>query len=476
MWGSEFDDVLEGNDQANSIWGLGGDNTIRGFGGNDRLSGGSGNDTFYGGAGADEINGGGGFDYARYDDATSGVTVRIGTGSGDGAGDILNSIEGIVGSTFADQLGGSGVADDLQGGGGDDLLQGRGGDDTLDGGVGSDRTVYTGARGDYFITFDAASGTYTVDDLREGSPDGTDRVRNVETFVFADGAVQAESILVGNPGPIVGDDGDNTLTGTSAANDMRGLGGNDTLNGLGGEDLLEGGAGDDAIEGGTGIDTASYASAALGVAVSLAIAGAQETGGAGTDTLVSIENLSGSAFDDKLIGNAAVNVLSGLAGNDQLDGAGGNDMLLGGDGDDILIGGAGQDVLDGGEGFDFVSYETFAGPTVPITNLMVIDLSTSESWGDAIGDTYVSIEGVIGSNFNDFIIGRSDVDEILIGGVGNDILFGQGGKDTLVGGVGEDLLIASVGNDRFEGGEELRHCKLQPRLCRPQHGRHGRPQ
>ena len=112
------------------------------------------------------------------------------------------------------------------------------------------------------------------------------------------------------------------------------------------------------------------------MAVSLAIAGAQETGGAGTDTLVSIENLTGSAFDDKLIGNAGANVLSGLAGNDRLDGAGGADTLLGGDGDDILIGGAGGDVLDGGEGFDLVSYETSTTvPPVPGQNVMVIDLS-----------------------------------------------------------------------------------------------------
>lgn len=454
LYGTEFDDVLEGNDQANIILGLGGANTIRGLGGNDHLAGGSENDTFYGGAGADEITGGGGFDYARYDDAPSGVTVRFGAGSGYAAGDFLQSIEGVIGSAFADSLGGVNGTDDLQGGAGDDLLQGRGGDDTLDGGEGSDRAVFTGSRSDYFITFDAATGTYIVDDLREGSPDGTDRVRNVETFVFADGAIPAASVLDGNPPTvIIGDDGDNTLTGNAIANDMRGLGGNDTLAGLGGEDLLDGGDGDDMLDGGTGIDTATYVSAGLGVAISLANAGAQDTGGSGIDTLVSIENLTGSAFDDKLIGNAGTNVVSGLGGNDSLDGAAGNDKLFGDDGDDLLIGGAGQDVFDGGEGFDFVSYETFAGPPAPLINLVVIDLSTSESWGDALGDSYVSIEGVIGSNFNDFILGRSGVDETLIGGAGSDILFGQGGTDTLIGGVGDDSLIGSIGNDRFQGGE-----------------------
>ena len=175
------------------------------------------------------------------------------------------NIERIIGSAFADELGSTNAAQELLGGGGDDLLQGRGGDDTLDGGEGSDRAVYTGSRSQYFVTFDAATGTYIVRDLREGSPDGTDRVRNVETFVFADGAISAESVLAGNPGPIIGDDGDDTLTGTSIGEEIRGLGGNDTLSGLGGEDVLDGGVGDDTLDGGTGVDTASYASAGLGV-------------------------------------------------------------------------------------------------------------------------------------------------------------------------------------------------------------------
>jgi Ca2+-binding RTX toxin-like protein len=146
---------------------------------------------------------------------------------------------------------------------------------------------------------------------------------------------------------------------------VRGTGETDALTGLAGEDMLDGGDGDDTLDGGTGVDTASYASAELGVTVSLAVAGPQSTGGAGGDTLVSIENLAGSAFDDQLAGDAIANVLSGLDGNDRLDGGAGNDTLLGGDGDDILIGGAGADALDGGSGFDLVSYET-STTVVPI--------------------------------------------------------------------------------------------------------------
>ena len=73
--------------------------------------------------------------------------------------------------------------------------------------------------------------------------------------------------------------------------------------------------------GAAGSDTASYADAAAAVTVSLALQGtAQNTVGAGTDTLFNFENLTGSAFNDTLTGNANANVLYGLAGNDGLSG------------------------------------------------------------------------------------------------------------------------------------------------------------
>jgi Ca2+-binding RTX toxin-like protein len=67
-----------------------------------------------------------------------------------------------------------------------------------------------------------------------------------------------------------------------------------------GNDVLEGGAGNDTLNGGNGLDTASYTSATAAVTVNLATTTAQNTVGAGTDTLVSIENVKGSAFNDTL--------------------------------------------------------------------------------------------------------------------------------------------------------------------------------
>ena len=117
---------------------------------------------------------------------------------------------------------------------------------------------------------------------------------------------------------------------------------------------MNGGAGNDKMDGGAaGTDTVSYETGATaGVKVSLAIAAAQNTVGAGTDTLLNFENLTGSGFNDTLAGNAGANTLSGLAGNDSLNGAAGIDSLSGGAGNDRLIGGAGNDSLDGGVGTD----------------------------------------------------------------------------------------------------------------------------
>ena len=101
--------------------------------------------------------------------------------------------------------------------------------------------------------------------------------------------------------------------------------------------------GNDTLDGGDGTDTVSYADAAGGVTVSLALDTAQNTGGAGTDTLTNFENLTGSTHDDTLTGDDNNNTISGLDGNDTLQGGGGDDTLDGGTGNDTLQGGGGDD-------------------------------------------------------------------------------------------------------------------------------------
>jgi len=80
--------------------------------------------------------------------------------------------------------------------------------------------------------------------------------------------------------------------------------------------------GADILDGGTGTDTAVYSASSAGVNVNLANAGAQSGGDAAGDVLSNFENITGSAFNDTLIGDAGANVLTGGAGNDVLIGGG----------------------------------------------------------------------------------------------------------------------------------------------------------
>jgi hypothetical protein len=142
------------------------------------------------------------------------------------------------------------------------------------------------------------------------------------------------------PCTIEGDDGPNVLTGTT---------GNDVICGLGGDDVLQGLEGDDVLDGGDGTDLATFEASPCCVRVDLAAGVAT---GVGTDGLVAVENLTGTAGDDVIRGSAEPNVISGLGATDLLYGGDGDDQLLGGDQDDFLAGEAGTNVLDGGAGAD----------------------------------------------------------------------------------------------------------------------------
>ncbi len=163
------------------------------------------------------------------------------------------------------------------------------------------------------------------------------------------------------PTVIVGAAADDVLVGTTGNDVMRGLAGDDILEGGDGDDRLIGGLGADVLNGGAGNDTASYEGSNVGVSVRLSSgadqsspalglaanlpAGMTSGGHAEGDTLISIENLIGSAFDDVLIGDTLNNTLFGGSGSDHLYGGGGDDTITGGAGHDIIDGGAGNDTV-----------------------------------------------------------------------------------------------------------------------------------
>jgi Ca2+-binding RTX toxin-like protein len=226
-----------------------------------------------------------------------------------------------------------------------------------------------------------------------------------------------------------------TLYGTSTADQIYGNGGNDTLKGFGGADRLDGGA---------GVDTAFYTDSSVAVGVNLA-SGVGFGGSAEGDTLVSIENLYGSSFNDTLIGNDAANTFYGLSGNDLLKGGGGADRLVGDQGDDTLKGGGGADALVGGVGIDTADYSQSA------VGVRVLLHANRAYEGEAQGDTFSSIENISGSPFRDNIEGDSYAN-VLRGQDGDDDLFGGYGNDTLEGGAGYDHLYGESGRDTLIGG------------------------
>jgi Ca2+-binding RTX toxin-like protein len=240
--------------------------------------------------------------------------------------------------------------------------------------------------------------------------------------------------VVGSTSGILGTDGTDTLKGGTS---------DDTIYGQGGDDLLRGGLGNDHFDGGAGNDTVTYNNAKAGVSVDLAVTGAQTVSAGQSETLVSIENLTGSSYDDHLSGDGGANVLSGSGGNDLLTGRAGDDTLIGGGGDDVLIGGPGNDVLDGGWGTDTASYAD-AGSAVTVR----LSIVGPQNTGGAGVDTLIKVENVVGSAYADTLVGN-DGNNVLDGGKGADVLIGGAGADVLIGGAGADTMTGGTGADTF---------------------------
>ena len=146
--------------------------------------------------------------------------------------------------------------------------------------------------------------------------------------------------------------------------------------------------------------------------LNLASIAAQNTGGAGTDTIIASESVAGSSHADMLTGNVADNT------------------FLGGGGDDTLSGASGDDTLDGGPGTDTVDYTSSALG-------VVVDLSLAGAQPTGAGaDTLSGVENLTGGAGRDVL--RGDGGNILTGGAGNDVLAGTAGNDLLDAGAGVD--------------------------------------
>jgi VCBS repeat-containing protein len=394
-----------GNDLDNLILGGDGDDWLYGGLGTDTLEGGLGDDTYVIDGLEDVATEAAaeGFDTIDYSGALTAYTL----------GANLEALRVNTSSAFA-----------LTGNALDNVLTSSGtGNDTLDGGAGAD--TLSGGLGDDI---------YLVDDIGdlvvETTGQGYDTVRataasytlsaNVEALVFVGvGAFHG-----------VGNSTDNTITGGAGA---------DTLDGGDGADVLIGGAGIDILNGGAGIDRVDYSGAAAAVTVRLDANRTTNDGAGGSDTLSSIENADGSAFDDFLVGSAGANVLRGGLGRDILLGMGGADILIGGDGvANQLQGGLGDDryvvtandtiIEQAGEGADTVE-------------------TTLNAW-----TLSANVENLVFAGTGAFTGTGNASDNVITGGAANDLLTGGAGADTLTGGDGDDVLRGGAGLDILAGG------------------------
>ncbi len=273
------------------------------------------------------------FDFSGYSMAQ---TIDLRQGAFSSVGGMLGNVSIALGAIIENVIGGTG-ADTIRGNSADNTITGNGGADVIDGGLGTDTVVFSGPRANYTITWNGRVGTITA----TGQAPVT--VTNVEFLKFSDMTIAAAptgGLIVG------GDAGVDTINGSALGDTLGGLGGNDTVNGLDGEDLLDGGSGNDtlnggdgndvligglgndALNGGAGIDTADYSGA--GAAVIVDLAGGMAGGGAGTDTLSGIENVTGTAYADTITGDGNANILRGGGGVDTLNGGGGDDQLYAG--------------------------------------------------------------------------------------------------------------------------------------------------
>ena len=300
--------ILDSDLKGYTISGLSGDDRLVGGSYNDRLYGQGGNDTLIGGAGPDLLDGGQGTDTVSYYNSLNGVDVdltRAGPQIGGHAeGDILVSIENLIGTSYHDNLTGDAGVNVIYGGYGGDSIVGGGGADQLHGEQGDDHIA-----------------------------------------------------LQGDNGTAWGDAGKDTLTALGNGNTLNGGVGDDTLTVIGGSNILNGGDGVDTLtatgdgnilDGGDGI-------AADGTGDKLTIEdGSNNTvfGGDGPDTIT-------------LFGNGANNLLFGGAGSDVLTAfahTGSGTFLAGGDGDDFVRGGHGDDTLKGNAGDDISAAMTVSIP------------------------------------------------------------------------------------------------------------------
>ncbi|CAA2103661.1 Serralysin [Methylobacterium bullatum] len=478
-----------GSGLADTFYGDGADNLFVGGRGSDYVDGYLGDDTLIGGDDTDsefEIDT---VSYYRDLGVTVDLSVNTAQDTGGSGVDTLSGFEDLYGSYFNDTLVGDGNANFIYGAGGSDVIRGGAGNDTLQAGdpwayivktAGQDNgtmatavnvdavftTAYNGNIADSTVTPHAtilarASGGGEYYSFTATS-DATARFDIDQTLLGTDTVIKlfdADGVLLATA-----DDGSEIDVGSQSLLDSTleytfALAGtyyvqvlsfptnpstplkvetqytlNVSLSGatVGREALgstIEGGEGDDMIIGSSaGIDTLSYASATSGIFVSLNGSMAQDTEGAGTDTIFNMDNILGSAFSDQLTGNSAANVLDGAGGIDFLSGRGGNDSYVIDTAGDVVF-----EAVNGGT------------DTVRTTASYALHIGQEIETLRTTLDTGVTALNLTGNDLNNKIVGN-DGANLLDGGAGIDTLYGRRGNDVFLVGTARDQVFETAGS------------------------------
>lgn len=400
----------------------------------------------------------------------------------------------IVGTSGPDTINGTSDEDVIAALGGNDSIKGRGGADIICGGQGADQLQ---GRGDLLggAGHDYIRGSYVADrfyggpgdDVIRGGPvtEGLGEQRDEVNFRFA-----RRGVSVNLDSRTATGEGNDELNGIE---DIYGSPHGDVLIGTGGTKFVSGG-GDDVIVGGSApYDLIDFRPAPQGVVVDLQRG---RGSGWGNITIVGVDNINGSFFDDRLTGGDGRNEIVGDLGTDHLRGRAGRDFLFeacncglglvepedfrtdgsvrGGAGRDWVFGTHGDNVLEGGPGNDLVfgllgddllvggaggvdvahfggSYDRYYTnePVVFASWLFDRAVSVNLATGTAEGqgtDQLFGFEGALGSDRDDTIVGDSYFNK----------LWGLGGNDTLIGGGGADLLNGGPFVDECDGASEAR--------------------
>jgi len=344
----------------------------------------------------------------------------------------------VNGTNGADSLSGTSAADTINGLGGNDTLKGFGGADHLDGGAGIDTASYFNSAAGVGVNLQTGRGF-------GGDAEG-DTLSNIENLVgssFNDA--------------LIGDGGNNELIGLEGNDVLKGGGGADFLGGGSGDDILDGGGGADALNGGVGSDTVDYSNSTAGVTVAL-FNNTAMFGNAQGDTFSSIENITGSPFDDHLDGDGGANGLRGGYGRDIISGQGGDDTLNGDAGNDSLTGGVGHDILIGGAGDDIYHLEYPGDATDTIvenanegtdTVVTAFDYTLGANLENLVFNSQVGPLNGTGNGFANDIAGN-EFDNIIDGAGGADTLRGRQGNDTYIVDNAGDKVIEAAGDGTLD--------------------------